>query len=184
MDVDHFSKFFGSQVLYLEGRTHPINIHHRKSFYFWVQNRVHLECCAFLAVNLSQISNGLEHMISRDRDRNRRYSFWNQLVPSALLNCLKSKPVRKPSRRTLLYDVHEITGNFEHIKTFWSLENYDDYIGATLSTILSLHSKLPIAESFLVFLTGQDEIEGKGFMCRYDIPDIQSVIVRRYFEPL
>ena len=32
MDVDHFSKFFGSQVLYLEGRTHPINIHHRKSF--------------------------------------------------------------------------------------------------------------------------------------------------------
>jgi len=68
MDVDHFSKFFGSQVLYLEGRTHPINIHH-------------------------------------------------------------------------------------------SLENFDDYIGATLSTILSLHSKLPIAESFLVFLTGQDEIE-------------------------
>ena len=33
MDVDHFSKFFGSQVLYLEGRTHPINIHHRKSSY-------------------------------------------------------------------------------------------------------------------------------------------------------
>ena len=46
------------------------------------------------------------------------------------------------------------------VRTFKSLENYDDYIGATLSTILSLHSKLPIAESILVFLTGQDEIEG------------------------
>ena len=49
------------------------------------------------------------------------------------------------------------------MKTYESLENYDDYIGATLSTILSLHSKLPISESFLVFLTGQDEIEGQGF---------------------
>ena len=60
------------------------------------------------------------------------------------------------SGRTPLY-----ISNFE-VKTLKSLENYDDYIGATLSTILSLHSKLPISESFLVFLTGQDEIEGQG----------------------
>ena len=60
---------------------------------------------------------------------------------------------------------HEITGS---VRTYESLENYDDYIGATLSTILSLHSKLPIAESILVFLTGQDEIEGMGLKSIFD----------------
>jgi len=45
------------------------------------------------------------------------------------------------------------------INVRYALEDYDDYTGAAISTVLSLHSRLPLIEHFLVFLTGQDEID-------------------------
>ena len=45
------------------------------------------------------------------------------------------------------------------INVRYATQDFDDYIGAAISTVLSLHSTLPPNEHFLVFLTGQDEIE-------------------------
>ena len=48
----------------------------------------------------------------------------------------------------------------------YSTNEVDDYIGAAISTVLSLHSNVPPEEHFLVFLTGQDEIEAASKILR------------------
>jgi HrpA-like RNA helicase len=54
------------------------------------------------------------------------------------------------------------------INVRYSTEEYDDYIGASISTILALHQQLPLNDHFLVFLTGQDEIEAACRILRWD----------------
>jgi len=78
MDVDHFSKYFKCKVVYLEGRTFPINVRYAQS-------------------------------------------------------------------------------------------EFDDYIGASISTCLELHKSHPPNEHFLIFLTGQDEIEAAVRILREQI---------------
>ena len=52
-----------------------------------------------------------------------------------------------------------ITGRTFPIQVRYSTEDVDDYLGSSISTVLSLHQSVPMDEHFLVFLTGQEEIE-------------------------
>ena len=52
-----------------------------------------------------------------------------------------------------------ITGRTFPIQVRYATEDVDDYVSTTISTVLSLHQSVPMDEHFLVFLTGQDEIE-------------------------
>ena len=48
---------------------------------------------------------------------------------------------------------------------------FDDYIGASISTCLELHKSLPADEHFLIFLTGQEQSLSKRlFFIYFDIP--------------
>ena len=60
-----------------------------------------------------------------------------------------------------------LEGRTHPVSVYYSDSNHEDYIGATLSTVLDLHRRVNQTESILVFLTGRDEIEAclKGTDC-------------------
>lgn len=52
-----------------------------------------------------------------------------------------------------------ITGRTFPIQVRYSTADVDDYLGTSISTVLNLHQNVPMDEHFLVFLTGQEEID-------------------------